>query len=85
MRQEIIGKQFDAERSLYHLQHADITDCLFAGPADGESVLKEARDIRLENCGFKFGQWYGIVWFEKRLREGLPTEPPTAWSGETAP
>lgn len=40
---------------------------------------------RPENCGFKFGQWYGIVWFEKRLREGLPTEPPTAWSGETAP
>lgn len=32
---------------------------------------------RLENSGFKFGRWYGVVWFEKRLREGLPTEPPS--------
>ena len=44
MRKEIIGQQFDAERSLYHLQKADVIDCVFAGPADGESVLKEARD-----------------------------------------
>ena len=60
MRQEIIGKQFDAERSLYHLQGADITDCVFAGPADGESVLKEARDIRLENCSFslRYPLWH---------------------------
>ena len=60
MRQEIIGKQFDAERSLYHLQSADITDCVFAGPADGESVLKEARDIRLENCSFslRYPLWH---------------------------
>ena len=60
MRQEIIGKQFDAERSLYHLQSADITDCVFAGPADGESVLKEARDIRLENCSFslRYPMWH---------------------------
>lgn len=60
MRQEIIGKQFDAERALYHLQSADITDCVFAGPADGESVLKEARDIRLENCSFslRYPLWH---------------------------
>ena len=60
MRQEIIGKQFDAERSLYHLQDADILDCVFAGPADGESVLKEARDIRLENCCFslRYPLWH---------------------------
>lgn len=43
-RTNMIGKQFDEERALYHLQHADVTDCVFAGPADGESALKEAVD-----------------------------------------
>ena len=46
-RINIIGKQFDEERALYHLQNADVTDCVFAGPADGESVLKESEDVRL--------------------------------------
>ena len=49
MRTAIIGKQFDEERALYHTQNVDIQDCIFAGPADGESVLKESRDISLEN------------------------------------
>ncbi|MDE6942681.1 MAG: DUF3737 family protein [Lachnospiraceae bacterium] len=30
-RMNIIGKQFDEERALYHLQNADVTDCIFAG------------------------------------------------------
>lgn len=60
MRQEIFGKQFDAERALYHLQSTDVTDCVFAGPADGESVLKEARDVNLENCRFslRYPLWH---------------------------
>ncbi len=60
MRQEIIGRQFDAERSLYHLQKTDVLDCIFAGPADGESVLKEARDVKLENCTFslRYPLWH---------------------------
>ncbi len=60
MRNEIIGKQFDEERSLYNLKHADVIDCVFAGPADGESVLKEARDVKLENCSFslRYPLWH---------------------------
>ena len=60
MRQEIIGKQFDEERALYHLTNADVLDCVFAGPADGESVLKEARDVKLENCSFslRYPLWH---------------------------
>ena len=60
MRTEIIGKQFDEERSLYHLTNADVLDCVFAGPADGESVLKEARDVKLENCAFslRYPLWH---------------------------
>ena len=45
MREQIQGKQFDEERALYYLQHTDVVDCVFDGPADGESVLKEARDV----------------------------------------
>ena len=60
MRETIMGKQFDEERALYHLCHGDVTDCLFAGPADGESVLKEARDVTLENCRFslRYPLWH---------------------------
>lgn len=56
----IIGKQFDEERALYYLQNADIKDCIFAGLADGESVLKEARDIHLQNCKFslRYPLWH---------------------------
>ena len=60
MRMEITGKQFDEERALYGLRSADVTDCVFAGPADGESALKEARDVSLENCRFslRYPLWH---------------------------
>ena len=60
MRKEIIGMAFDEERALYHLTGADVLDCVFAGPADGESVLKEARDVKLENCTFslRYPLWH---------------------------
>ena len=60
MREVIANKQFDEERALYYLQHADVVDCVFAGPADGESVLKEARDIGVKNCSFslRYPLWH---------------------------
>ena len=60
MRKEIFGKTFDEERALYHLTGADVIDCVFAGPADRESVLKEARDVKLENCRFslRYPLWH---------------------------
>lgn len=59
-RTNIIGKQFDEERALYHLQNAEVTDCTFAGPADGESALKESGDIGLKNCRFslRYPLWH---------------------------
>lgn len=59
-RTNITGKKFDVERALYHLQNADVTDCIFAGPADGESVLKESEDVRLKNCRFslRYPLWH---------------------------
>lgn len=60
MRERIVGKQFDEERTLYNLTGADVVDCVFAGPADGESVLKEARDVSLYNCDFslRYPLWH---------------------------
>ena len=60
MREVISNQQFDEERALYYLQHADVVDCVFAGPADGESVLKEARDVGVKNCSFslRYPLWH---------------------------
>lgn len=60
MRELICGKQFDEERALYFLQHTDVVDCTFAGPADGESVLKEARDVGITGCDFslRYPLWH---------------------------
>ena len=38
-------------------------------------------NTRMENCGFKFGRWLGIVWMEKRLLPvEIPKESPILWS-----
>ena len=60
MREVIRNKQFDEERALYYLRSTDVEDCVFAGPADGESVLKEARDIGVKNCSFslRYPLWH---------------------------
>lgn len=60
MREQIYGKQFDEERALYYLQHTDVVNCVFAGPADGESVLKEARDVGVTDCSFslRYPLWH---------------------------
>ena len=42
----------DAERALYGVRNTLIRACTFAGPADGESALKECRDITVEDCDF---------------------------------
>lgn len=60
MAQTITDQQFDEERALYHLQDAVVARCVFDGPADGESVLKEARNVRLEDCRFslRYPLWH---------------------------
>ncbi|MBO4746430.1 MAG: DUF3737 family protein [Clostridiales bacterium] len=61
-RKRIEGKTFDEERALYNETHADVMCCTFAGPADGESVLKEARDITVNECTFslRYPLWHVI-------------------------
>ncbi len=43
----------DEERALYGLRHTLVRNCRFAGPADGESALKECRNIEVEDCEFQ--------------------------------
>lgn len=50
---EIIQNQtYDEERAMYGTKGLLLKNCRFAGPADGESALKEARDITLDDCYF---------------------------------
>ena len=60
METKIMGRQFDEERALYHLRHTHVENCIFDGPADGESALKEARDIRMTDCRFslRYPLWH---------------------------
>ena len=47
------NKTFDEERALYNIEDSIVTDCIFDGPADGESALKECSRITVENCDFR--------------------------------
>ena len=59
-RTKIVGQTFDEERALYNLTHGDVENCSFAGPADGESALKEARDVTVKGCNFslRYPLWH---------------------------
>ncbi len=58
----IENKTFDAERALYNLKNATVRNCTFAGEADGESQLKEAKNIRVESCAFslRYPLWHVV-------------------------
>ena len=47
------------ERALFHALDKDVQDCTFA---DGESPLKESRNIKLNNSTFKwkYPLWYTV-------------------------
>ncbi len=43
----------DEERALYGLNGAEVVRCVFEGPADGESALKECKNVHLTDCDLK--------------------------------
>lgn len=49
----ISQKKFDEERALYNLKDAVVEECVFDGPADGESALKESCNIEVNKCDFR--------------------------------
>jgi len=59
----------------YHVVYALVTSanedsCRF------HRALGYREFARFERTGFKFGQWYDVTWFEKRLQDGTPAHPP---------
>ncbi|MBO7356040.1 MAG: DUF3737 family protein [Lachnospiraceae bacterium] len=51
-RTVVQDQTFDAERALYGSDGIDVISCRFDGPADGESALKESRDIDVRDSYF---------------------------------
>lgn len=45
-------KTFDEERALYGSDGVLVDSCRFDGPADGESALKESRNVDVKDCFF---------------------------------
>ena len=61
----IENKTFDAERALYGSDGVAVKNCAFDGPADGESALKESRDVQVESCFFNLRYPF---WHDHNLR-----------------
>ncbi len=47
------NKQYDEERALYGIRDSEVVGCTFDGEADGESALKECRNIKVKDCDFR--------------------------------
>ena len=55
-------KTFDEERALYGRDGLMVRNCAFDGPADGESALKECRDVAVEDSLFnlRYPCWHDV-------------------------
>lgn len=42
-----------SERALYAIKDAEVKNCVFAGAEDGESALKECRNVKVKNSVFE--------------------------------
>ena len=58
---EIKNKTFEGERSLFTSKDLEISDCVFQ---NGESPLKESKNINIYNCSFK---WKYPLWYCKDI------------------
>ncbi len=47
------GKIYGEERALYGIKDSEVIGCTFDGEEDGESALKECRNITVTNCDFR--------------------------------
>lgn len=58
--ERIENKSFDQERALYGSDGLEIVNCAFTGPADGESAIKECRNIEVRDSLFnlRYPMWH---------------------------
>lgn len=70
----ITSQTYDEERALYGVSNIHLLYCTFAGPADGESAVKESSDVVAEHCSFdlRYPFWHvhRLDIRECRLSEG---------------
>lgn len=59
------NRNFDVERALYGLEGLRVRNCRFDGPADGESAMKECRDVVCEDSYFNLRYPF---WHDNDLR-----------------
>ena len=73
----IENKTYDLERSLYNLKDTIVDSCSFKGPKDGESVLKESRNIIVSNCDFslRYPLWHARQY---QIKDTIFNEPSRA-------
>lgn len=59
-RLKIENEIFEEERALYHLKNADVAFCRFEGAKDGESAMKEGRNLSVHGCYFalRYPLWH---------------------------
>ena len=59
---KIEEKTFGEERALYGSRDVYVLNCAFDGAEDGESALKESRNVRVENvfCNLRYPFWHDI-------------------------
>ena len=67
------NERFGEERALYGVNGAEIVDCSFDGPEDGESALKEGKNIKCSNVFFnlRYPLWHdvGVVIEDSEMTE----------------
>ena len=59
--QTMIQQNYQGERALFIAHDLEIKDSIFE---NGESPLKESRDIKLDNCVFK---WKYPLWYSHNI------------------
>ena len=59
------NKSFDEERALYGSRGVEVLSCRFDGPADGESALKESKDILVRDTYFNLRYPF---WHDENLK-----------------
>lgn len=57
----IANRTFDEERALYGSHDIMVKNCSFDGPADGESALKESREVAVNNVFLTFVIHFGMT------------------------
>ena len=69
----IRNEKFDEERALYSSDGIELYSTAFDGPADGESALKESKNIYAEDCYFnlRYPLWHctGVTLSECKMTE----------------